>query len=200
MLHASHLDDAVLELYCMERLEGTALEECEEHLLLCEGCQDRCTETDTYMRGMRAALANPVPEKWSLGEKVSDFFRMPVPVWATAAVALAGVGGVIATHNLSSRNVPLAVALSATRGGTTPSVSAAKPLDLDLDARDLPEPGSYQIQVVDANGTQLWSSPATVRNGHAHVTMEKRLSPGQYYVRISDPTATRREFALRLGN
>ncbi len=125
---------------------------------------------------------------------------LPVPVWATAAVAALGIGGVFFTYNLKPGAVPVAVVLTATRGGSTQAVKAAGPLDLDMDARDLASSGTYRVQVVNGDGAEVWTGSSDTQNGRVHALVQKRFSPGQYYVRIADPAGQRREFALRLGN
>ena len=190
----------------MEKLEGSALETFEEHLLICAHCQDRVMDTDSFVRGMKAALAHGAvettqkevtrKEPWSWAR----FFQIPVPVWATGAVAVAGISGVFLTYNFTAQIPPLALALTATRSGTMTVAKVAGPLDLDLDARDLAPSGKYHVQIVNGDGTEVWSSGSEAHNGHVHALVNERLSPGQYYVRIADPTGAQREFALRLGS
>ncbi len=48
-------DDQIVELYAMNRLDPTALEAFEEHLLICSSCIDRVTNTDEYILLFRAA-------------------------------------------------------------------------------------------------------------------------------------------------
>ena len=184
MLIATHPDETVLELYCMEKLAGPKLEAFEEHLLICADCQDRVTETDSFLLGMKGALSRPMEESLVERWNVLRFFQMPVPVWATAAVAVAGIGGVVVTRNLSTQAAPLAIALTATRGGPMPVAKSAGPLDLDLDARDLAPSGSYRVQLVNGEGTEVWSTSSDAHNGHVHALIQQRLNPGQYYVRI----------------
>jgi hypothetical protein len=201
MLHAGHPDESVLELYCMEKLTGNPLDAFEEHLLVCAHCQDRVSETDSFLRGMRSALAAPLPEPVKTLWNPFRYFQMPMPVWATAAVAVAGVLGVVVAHNQNLTNAPLALALTATRGGAMPVAKAGSPLDLDLDVRDFAPAASNHVQIVNADGNEVWSgSASTVTNGHMHALVNSRLGPGQYYVRIADPVGAHREYALRLGN
>ena len=201
MLQAGHPDDLVLESYCMNKLDGDPLDVFEDHLLVCAECQNRVTDADSFLRGMRSALAAPIPvlsaSRWDLRQ----YFQMPVPVWATAAVAAAGIVGVVATHQLNPRAAPLAVALSANRGGSMPTAKAGSALDLDLDTRDLAPSPENRIQIVNSDGNEVWSGPASsVQTGHIHAIVKARLTPGQYYVRIADSAGVHREYALRLGN
>jgi len=200
MLHSNHPDDQVLELYAREKLGGLELETVEEHLLVCEGCQDRVEETDSYVRGMRSALALPENVRESERWQFPNLLTFPAPVWAAAAVLLLAMGGIVATRSLTLSAPPVAIALSATRGEIS-TVAATGPLDLDLDTRDLPPSGPYKLQVVNAEGGEVWKSTAAeLRNGHVHARVDKRLAPGQYFVRIVTAAGDQREFSLRLKN
>lgn len=201
MLQAVHPDDLVLELYCMKKLEGEKLDVFEDHLLVCDHCQDRVSETDSFVRGMKFALAAPEPElsvsRWNL----KHLFQFPAPVWATAAMATAGVAAFFVSHNTGMNKPPLALALSATRGGVTPTAKSGRVLDLDLDARDLAPATDNRVQVVNSEGREVWSGKATsVQSGHIHALVKSALDPGQYYVRITDSRGTHREYAMRVGN
>lgn len=201
MLQTGHPDDAVLELYCMSRLNGEKLDALEEHLLVCANCQDRVTDTDMFVEGIRLALAAPEPQSLWSRWNVEQYFRLPTPIWATGALAAACVLGFVATHNFGSNNAPLAIALSATRGGSMPTAKAGYNFDLDLDVRDLATALSNRVQIVNSVGSEVWSgNSSAVQNGRVHAVVKSRLGPGQYYVRIVDSAGAHREYALRVGN
>ncbi len=201
MLQAGHPDDLILESYCMNKLAGDPLDVFEDHLLVCTECQNRVTDTDSFLRGMRSALLAPEPAAAASRWDLRQYFQMPVPVWATAAVAVAGIVGVVANHQMNPEAAPLAVALSATRGGSMPSAKAGSALDLDLDTRDLAPSPENRIQIVNSDGKEVWSGAASsVQTGHTHVIVKSQLAPGQYYVRIADSTGAHREYALHLGS
>lgn len=201
MSRVGHPEDLVLESYCMNKLDGDPLDHFEEHLLICAECQDRVTATDSFLRGMRSALAAPIPVASASPWDLRQWFKMPVPVWATAAVAAAGIVGVVTIQKLNPDPAPLAIALSAVRGASMPTAKAGSPLDLDLDVRDLAPSPKNAVQIVSSDGNEVWSgSGSPVQNGHVHAIVKSRLSPGQYYVRIADPAGAHREYALRVGN
>jgi hypothetical protein len=52
----THLTEEAVDLYCLNQLEGTKLEEIEMHLLLCEDCQRSVNDTDTYIAILREHL------------------------------------------------------------------------------------------------------------------------------------------------
>ena len=51
----SHIDDAALESYAMRALRNDDATAVETHLLVCQICCDRLTETDAYLRAVRSA-------------------------------------------------------------------------------------------------------------------------------------------------
>jgi hypothetical protein len=50
-----HATEDALEEYALGRLRGAALARLEEHLLVCEECQDRLSQLDTFVQGMADA-------------------------------------------------------------------------------------------------------------------------------------------------
>jgi anti-sigma factor RsiW len=53
-----HFDDDESELYSMGRLSAEKVERLEEHLLVCEACRVKVTDSDTYVAAMRRAAAH----------------------------------------------------------------------------------------------------------------------------------------------
>ena len=51
-----HLSDDSLEQYAMGTVPEPDLNLVEQHLLICEECQDRLKATDTFLVAMRSAL------------------------------------------------------------------------------------------------------------------------------------------------
>ena len=51
-----HIDDDDLERYVLDRQSEERAAAIEEHLLVCEECQDRLAQTDQRVQAMRAAL------------------------------------------------------------------------------------------------------------------------------------------------
>ncbi len=58
MCDDNHPDDEILEQYAMAKLTQGAVEPIEEHIVICAFCQDRLDFTETYLRGMKGALAS----------------------------------------------------------------------------------------------------------------------------------------------
>lgn len=195
MFTAGHPEDDVLENYAMGRLPEPSVESLEEHVLICEACQDRLHSTESYVRGMKRALASAEKARPSRGV----LLQMPTPVWiAAAAVLVIGIAGLITTRYGPSAP-PVAITLSATRGETA-SVPATGPLELKLDARDLGTASSYRVQIVNAEGADVWNQPAAaMEDGYVRVPVKKHLGRGQYFVRLFPSDAgTPREYSLQL--
>jgi len=53
-----HPDEETLEAYAIGTLRGVPLARLEEHLLICERCQDRLQEVDSFVTAIREAAAH----------------------------------------------------------------------------------------------------------------------------------------------
>ena len=51
-----HISDDSFDHYAMGRLAESDMSVVEEHLLICQECQDRMKATDTYLKAMRSAM------------------------------------------------------------------------------------------------------------------------------------------------
>src|SRR5215469_14142298 len=63
-----HLADDAIESYIMGSLEEDALDEAEQHLLICETCRERMVQWDCYIRAMKAAsrhLSETPKRRWN---------------------------------------------------------------------------------------------------------------------------------------
>ncbi len=200
--NAGHPDEEAVEMYVMGKLDAHAIDQFEDHVLLCEACQHRVQVSETYFLSMRSAMAKaPAPEpEHSTIRRLKDFFQMPTPVWAGAAAVIAiALAGVVGTRFFTRSPVPVAVALTATRGETA-SIAAHGPLDLNLDTRDLPSAESYRVQMVNADGKSVWEqNQVSSAAGHLSIHVAKHLASGQYFVRIYGSNAgTPREYAIQI--
>jgi hypothetical protein len=202
MFTAGHPEDDVLEKYAMAKLEEPMVEEIEEHILICASCQDRLDFTETYLRSMKCALASAQTRSsenpWR--SRMGEWSRMPSPMWVgVVAVVLLAIGGTFGTQYFTHSGPPIAVALSATRGETA-SIAATGPLDMKLDARDLASTVNYRVQIVNADGRDVWHrEAASIQDGSVHILVNGHLARGQYFVRLFAPDAgITREFALQL--
>jgi hypothetical protein len=191
-----HASDEVLERYSMDCLTGPELAEFEEHLLLCETCQDRLAREDRIRQHVRAAgavLARPrAPLPW----------RLPKLAWALGlvAVGLAVFAGIEWQSLRRSTAPPTVILLRTTRGTENPALAAApagKPLILALDLTELQQFSEYTLEIVDAGGHPAFQSKGSAQNGRLQVTLTAGLAAGAYFVRVNAPAGELlREYAL----
>lgn len=206
----THYDEEYLESYAMGRLPDEPAAEIEEHLLLCEQCQQRLERVDDFIRAFRIAsnqsvscVVRPAVSQGWFAEWFGVTLR-PLPVAGALAVAALGVV-MIAPRNAGQQGVlplgqtPQIASLSAMRGAPeTGLVAAYAPLQLDLDASGLDLP-SYRVELADSRGRQIWQASLAVSSGRIPAALPKRLSAGAYWVRLYDPDSGQlvREFGLR---
>jgi anti-sigma factor RsiW len=86
---ADHSAEETIEKYAMAKLAESEVAPFEEHLLMCDGCQERLQQMDTFVHATKAALAKLRPEP-SFPERLSALSAIP-PRWASVA----GLGAAI---------------------------------------------------------------------------------------------------------
>ncbi|MGC9948893.1 MAG: hypothetical protein ABSF64_21200 [Bryobacteraceae bacterium] len=193
-----HAADEVLERYSMGRLGGPELAGFEEHLLVCESCQDRLAREDSFSQGMRHAGVATVLE-----QPRTAVPRYPRLAWALGltAVGLVVFAGIGWRSVRRSTDAPVVILLQATRGPENPTLAAApagKPLTLLLDLTDLPQFSAYKLEIVDAGGHPAFQSAESPRNGRLQATLARGLPAGAYFVRLYNPAGQLlREYSLR---
>lgn len=195
----AHPEEDVLERYAMNRLGEPALGALEEHLLLCESCQERLDEVTEYVGVVREATANaavavPAEAAWRRWLRL-DWLPMPVP-------AMAGVALVVAamflwqpwqtTKPAEWRTVELATLRGEAAGQKGVAGFA---LHLRLDVAGV-EAGGATAQVVTATGSSVTELPVTLAGGKAELRYAAGLKAGQYWVRLKQGGETIREYSL----
>ena len=171
-----HQSDDTLELYALGRLADSEAEQLEEHLLLCESCRNRTDEIGNFAHAMRAAPAKREQREWFAW--LQPRFAM---VGAFAAVVLAvGIYWMRANPPLAS---VASLQLTAMRGEMQ-TVGTARELDLVLS--DAPAEGEpFRMDLVDANGANVWTGiPEIVNGGLVGTKVKTRLAPGTYFARL----------------
>ncbi|HXG32704.1 MAG TPA: hypothetical protein VNJ11_05020 [Bryobacteraceae bacterium] len=188
----NHIEDDELELYALGRLCESRVVAVEEHVLICESCQDRLAETEAYVEAVRAAAAKlaeqPAPWWRRWWERLGALRWTPKPVWATAsALALLAMvwGGTSWFSRTRSDLPPVAVALVSVRG-EDPAIGrapAGRPLRLEADLTGLEVAGNLTLELVDSKGTPLerW---AVTAEGNRVKAVSRPLPPGRYWVRL----------------
>jgi len=192
-----HPDEDVFENYAFDRLRLEEANDLEEHLLLCERCQNTLAETDDYIRLMKAATAAYVAE---CGPEFKNVLAQPPRFrdyglgWNALAAAVLLLTCLTA---LPSWRTPLGdpqtVRLEAYRTGGASALTrcpAGRALDLKIDLTDIPPASGYRVEVVDATGLRVWFGGTPAR-------LTKGLAPGTYWVRLSTDTGQQlREFGI----
>jgi len=180
-----HLDEGEIEQYSTGAIVGAACDSIENHLLICEICQDRVVQHDVYLDVMRAACAEFRAKPKRLFASFGwPWFSGLVPVAVAAAVFLiAGVFGPrLMRHRAAGPTV--FVNLEAVRGsGVGSRAPAGRALTLHLDVSGVSQPVS-QAEVVDATGRTVWKGLAPVSPEATATVNLPPITAGQYFVRV----------------
>jgi len=205
-----HVDEEVLERYSMGRLPEEVAAPVEEHLLVCETCQDRLEEVDAFVAAARAAARRLQQEPAGVWERTREWLsglaRIPKPIGALA-LATAAVLAVLVLQPWQGGGpapaAPATVVLHSMRGAD--SVSAARapagvPLRLEIDLSELAERAPGSLEIVDSAGKSVWRASVSASTQRLEVTAEASLPAGRYWVRLYAAAEGEllREFALRL--
>jgi len=195
---ADHVTEEDLEQYCLGGLTEVGCVRLEEHLLLCETCRDRLTETENFVGAMRAAsrqLHEQQREEHSAGIVASRSWRRTWPghlaPMLIAALLLVCAAVWSGHHSSVPAPPPFAVELTAMRGAAPGRAPAGRPLLLELDLSGLGDGQPFSGEVVDASGSGVAKFPVA-----ASVRLQA-LPPGSYFVRIYKSSGELlREYAL----
>jgi hypothetical protein len=185
-----HGTETQLELYALGRLPDSELLMLEEHLMICEACQERLDGIEDFAVGMREALgmepaAHPRSDwlGWAFPSRLGSILRHPAFSTGLAFAALIIVVGIFA--NGRTKFAPSAsLQLTATRGEMPFTVPAR---EFDLTLSDGPRDGGpFRIEVVNAAGVSMWRGSAAGSSAGIKVSVMQALKPGDYFVRLFD--------------
>jgi hypothetical protein len=196
MAMPQHIDDEILDRYASGSLHGELLAAVEEHWLACPRCQSRLIEADEFIGLFRAVARQPDARPQSIWSRL---FSNRLLGWTGAAAVFASV---LLFISVEFRKAPVAIAtvsMQALRGPeAVPAIAAGKPARLVFDLLPAGTAQDYQIQIVNALGTQVLSSPAESNDGHLSLLVRK-IEFGSYWVRIyrTDTRELIAEYALR---
>ncbi len=183
----THISEDRLEEYAFARLGEPEIAEIEEHLLVCEGCQESLARVDQFISLMKNGTAAPVPIRTR-----SHLKRFVIAGSIAAAIAAAFL--IASPFGAAPAE---SVDLVALRGVEMARVHAGNSAEFRIDAADL-EDGTYRIELVDGSGHPIWSGPVQASARHIRVAEPKPLSSGQYWVRLySSQQTLLREFGLQ---
>jgi hypothetical protein len=190
-----------MEEYVFRRLPERSAADFEEHLLICEPCQERLKATENYIQLMKRAAAQWEPSTGTRGGRVG--VRSPKVAFLAALAITAAIAFAILVPWRASPGTQT-VELAAFRGGS-PALAQARagtPVDLLIDGSDLDDPHGLRIEVVDAGGKAVWSgaAPEPSADGKIPARIGARLASGVYWVRLYSPGHELvREFGFRVG-
>lgn len=188
-----HLEEERLEAYAMNLLAGEELATTEEHLLVCETCQDHLQALETYMQAMRSAAVRirdeekAAPAVPGVGQRLRAFFRAPLPVWG-GAVAMVGLLILVGLQFRQHSGAPVDVELQAVRGESTTTAPAGHTLHLRLDNRGVPYMSAWRVKIVDSEGSPIWTGTGNWSDNAITAAVPKAFTPGTYYVRLLKET------------
>ncbi len=191
-----HPTEDEFEEYVFDRLPEDEVNVFEEHLLICEECQHALSRATEYIQVMKAASAAYVADHSTASPHKPQFHSESLRRNAAAAAVLLLM---CLTALLSWRNPPsdpTTIALEAYRAGGPSAMTqapAGRPLDLQIDLKDLPPASGYRVEVVDTNGRRVWFGGTPAR-------LTKGLPAGTYWIRLfAESGELLREFGLRAG-
>ncbi len=209
-----HPDDHIWERYAFGHLSPAETNAIEDHLILCERCQQTLAKSDQYVRAMKFATAEFEKRKAARSAKILTFtgprIRKIASAGTVAAACLAAVlwiapGGVLhfaRGHFEHGSAPPVTVALQSLRGGTDRTMNrapASHPLDLSISLAGLPASAEYRLEVVTLWGATIWSGAAETKNGNLTAHLTRSLGKGAYWVRLyTSSSELVEEFSLTL--
>ncbi len=175
-----HPHEDEIEEFVFGRLRGTDLDDFEEHLLVCELCRRRLTETETFVASTRAAtrkiLGAPPPTP-----KPRRFSPPALALAGAMAVALLTASFFILPKFREAQPVDL----TAERGVTRIEARAGNPLNLRLAVGDLGEsaPPVRWLEIVNAQGARMHSAAVSAAKGYV-LHGAPPLPQGQAWIRL----------------
>ena len=180
--YRDHPTEDALERFLLNQSEKEELESVEIHILSCVACVNRLETIELNIRVIKLALWSRQTEQSS---KVATTSHASWLIWLTLP-RLSFAGAALATCALTFTfvSVPRRVSLMANRGAENTLVSRWLPLDLHLNAGDLP-PGPVHVEIVDAQGGKIWQAEAIIKNDTLDVKVVRLTAAGQYFVRVS---------------
>jgi len=188
-----HMDAEEIERYSLGSIPGDDLPRLEEHLLLCESCRHRITESDVYVASMRQA-----GRKLHTGNKVRVLRAAALSVLVAACIVVFLM--TVRPGHQSAPASPFAIHLEATRGtGVQTKAPAGRRLELQFELVGLATSPRYRAEIVDGDGTRLWDGSAALGATRATASAPP-LAAGVYFVRLYLPSGELlREYALAVG-
>jgi hypothetical protein len=197
-----HIDADRLEAYAMNTMAQEEIPIVEEHLLFCASCLDQLEAIEKYDRAIQGAAKRireeeiKAPATAGIWDLVRDWFHTPAPMWA-GALAAACLILVVGLQLREKPGAPVDVTLEAVRGSVTGTAPAGHALHLRLDSKGVPDSSGWRIEIVDEDGSRVWTGAGVASDTAITASVDKSFRPGIYFVRLllegNDPV---REYQL----
>ncbi len=209
----THLTEEILERYSLGQASEPEASLVEEHILLCDLCQEKLQEADDFVQAFRIAapklaaqakiaedsgqhtLLTPLVNIWN---SMGSFLR-PLPVAGLVAAAAVAVVLMVPRDPVSTR--ARVMELRAVRSDAASVARTSDSLTLKLDVEGLPAQQNYRVEIAGASGELVWTSQAVASGGVVTVTPGPLRKAGAYWVRLLRSDESRsllREFALEI--
>lgn len=177
-----HIEENLLDQYAMGTLPHESIAEVEEHLLICAICQSRLVAVDEFLPLFRSAateLDAPATSWWFNALAFRRWF------WSGAAAALAALLIFLATGDShKAKPAPAILLMQSLRGPEAEAeMVSGRPCFLVFDLAIPANHESYEVEVVDAVGNEVFHKGAELKDGRLTVLVQ-RLAPGSYWVRV----------------
>jgi hypothetical protein len=201
-MDSSHLSEEMVESYAMGKLAEPEIAHVEEHLLICDRCQEQVAKMDEFIRATRGAANIVHGAPLGPWERFRGFVAFhPGSAWAAASVLAAAV--VVFTLAPWGSRAPQFIELSTIRGTelASPHAKANTPIDLQLDVTEMPVSSLYTLELVDSSGKIIQNYTSEPKASKVSVTITERLPAGQYWIRLygnSLKTELLREYGLKV--
>ena len=191
-----HPGPETLEQYALGQLAETDAATVEEHFLICGVCRDRLDQMESFIAAARIVLADAESEQ---ATPAAGSARIGLWSWSggllvTASLTLVVIGIVAPWRYAIPAGPAQTVTLVATRGPAGARVFPG-PIELKVDATQLPEARDYRFEVVNSAGKQVWRSSRIAKAPQIRAAVP-RIGRGQSWVRIYGGDALIREYGL----
>jgi hypothetical protein len=183
-----HIAEDILEEYAFERLGGQELDDVDDHLLVCEFCQTRLAEVESYAREVKLAAA------WERGDRQAEkesAWRGWLRGWAAPARSLAPAGAVMSLAMVlllpGLRESPpgyVDLSLESTRGSAIVQAQAGAYYRLHIPSAGLAAP-AYRVWISDGSGKKRWEGPALPEApDRLLANVAVKLNAGSYWAHV----------------
>jgi hypothetical protein len=198
----THIPEAELERYALGQLNEDQEATVEEHILICNRCQDLLQEVDDLILAYRMAATRVPATEPSWFTRLASWLAAGLAPsrlsYAAASVlVLAASVAIYENGRVASSGASALIVVPAVR--SLPSeIPAGTPVNLQLDVRGLEGLGTLSARVVDETRSVVWKGKVEVTGFHASASIP-RLSKGDYVLRLySTPAEQVAEYAVRV--